>query len=393
MVFIDYVRALLSIGMILMFLIPILSIRQNDFKKQLRNRKDLLVLTGVFLCVVPSGLYSQNMDYYVERLIMYLPFLLLPIAFVFLKPLSSRQFMFIYYYFLLLVFGISVQAFINYLMHPAQINELYLHSKVMPTITLNDSDEHVSFSLMLALAISIAYYLFRHQFYAFHRAERYLISIAGLFLFVFIHVFSVRGGILVLYALILMELYRMMFIRKQVKQAIVILSSCLVAGIIAWSYVPTIRNKVQNTQADLDAMRQHKSANNLSLSSRKVSYEMAKSCIISSPWFGCGLGDLHDECESYFKLNHPEITKIIIPHNQLLYNLAAIGIPATLVWLFCLLYPLFYRKNYKNNLLNGQYILLLLACMFEAYFQTQLGVAFSLLFLLLPLNQVSNWSK
>lgn len=393
MVFIDYVRALLSIGMILIFLLSILGIKKDTAIQKLKHRKDLLFFCGAFLCMLPSGLYSSNLSYFWERITIYLPFLLLPIAFIFLKPISSRQYMFLLYFFLLLVCSVAIQAFYNYLMHPSEINELYLHSKVMPTITLNDSDEHVSFSLMLALAISISYYLFRHQFYSFHSYERYLIIFMGVFLFMFIHLFSVRGGIIVLYCMIMVEMYRMMFIRKQYRNALIVFSFCISAGIIAWMYVPTIQNKLKNTKADLDAINHHKSANNLSLSSRKVSYEMAKDFIVESPILGCGLGNMHDRCEDYFAKNHPDISKRIMPHNQYLFNMAAIGIPLTLIWIFCLFYPLFYRKNYKHSILFVQYLLVFLACMFEAYFQTQLGVAFSLLFLLLPLNQVSNWHK
>jgi hypothetical protein len=36
---------------------------------------------------------------------------------------------------------------------------------------------------------------------------------------------------------------------------------------------------------------------------------------------------------------------------------------------------------------------MLIALMFEAFFQTQLGVAYCLIFILLPLNQTATWQN
>ncbi|MCX6186349.1 MAG: hypothetical protein NTU43_05020, partial [Bacteroidetes bacterium] len=215
-----------SISMIGLALTAIFTLKKNGIKSKLLSRKDLLVLTGLFLFLIPSFFYSSNIHYLLERIQIQIPFLILPLAFIFFKPLSNRQFMLIYYFFLLGIFIISLDAFINYLNNSEAINQLYLQSRVMPTIIKH----HPTFSIMISFAVYVSYYLYKHQFYAFNKNERYAIAAMGVLLFTFLHIFSVRGGLLAMYVIILIEFYKFMFIKKQYKTGVLSLIFSITIG-------------------------------------------------------------------------------------------------------------------------------------------------------------------
>lgn len=387
--FIDSARSLASISMIGMALTAIMTLKTKGLKTKFIGRKDLLVLSGLFLFLLPSVFYSDNLDYFFERLQIQLPFLILPLAFIFFKPLSNRQFMLVYYFFLIGVFIISLDAFVNYVNNSEVINQMYLQSQVMPTIV----SHHPTFSIMITFAIYVAYYLYKHQFYAFNKNERFVIATLGILLFTFLHIFSVRSGLLAIYVLILIEFYKFIFIKKQYKTGLLSLFFSLLIGFTTFLLSPTIRNKVENTRSDISSTENGK-INNQSLGSRVASCRIAIAIADSTSWLmGSGLGDLQDLSDYMWTTKYPDVTKRIIPHNQFLFYLAATGIIGSLVFIFCLLLPLLYHSNYKHPLLSVHYIIMLIALMFEAFFQTQLGVAYSLIFILLPLNQTATWQN
>lgn len=386
---IDSARSLASISMIGLALTAIFTLKPKGVKAKLTARKDLLMLSGLFLFLLPSLFYSNNLNYFFERLQIQLPFLILPIAFVFFKPLSNRQFMLVYYFFLVGVFVISLDAFINYVNNSEAINQLYLQSQVMPTIV----SHHPTFSIMIAFAIYVAYYLYKHQFYAFNKNERYAIAVIGILLFTFLHIFSVRSGLLAIYVLILIEFYKFIFIKKQYKTGVLSLFFSLLIGFTTFLLSPTIRNKVENTRSDISNSG-NGNINNQSLGSRMASCHIALDIADSTSWLmGSGLGDLRDLSDYMWYTKYPDVTKKIIPHNQFLFYLAATGIIGLLAFVFCLLFPLLYNSNYKHPLLSIHYIIMFIALMFEAFFQTQLGVAYCLIFILLPLNQTARWQN
>ncbi len=108
------------------------------------------------------------------------------------------------------------------------------------------------------------------------------------------------------------------------------------------------------------------------------------------PFGGCGLGDIKDEMDSFFKIHFPLVETPILPHNQFLFYLAATGIFGFAVFCVTFYFPLFYKRNRQNKILLMQYVVLTLSFMTEPMLETQLGMAYSVLFILLPLSQQIN---
>jgi len=388
MTVIDHFRALPSLAMIGLVLVSVIFTKPKDILINIKSNKALLTLSLSFVIMLPSYFYSDNIMEYFDSLRIHIPYLILPFAFALLPKFSKKQFLTFYYLFMVLIFFAAAFAFAFYLHHTAEVNQLYLESKVMPTLV----QHHPTFSLMLAFATFSAYHLyFKEEFYILHQAEKYFILFAGIFLFIFTHVFSVRVGLIALYAIMIVEVLMYIIKTKKVLKGIMTIGLCLIVGVGTLFFSPTFKNKLQNTTEDYEAYSKNGSANNKSLASRMISYKNALEITENSSWLiGCGIGDIKPLNLEIFAKKYPDISKPIIPHNQFLYVLASTGLIGLGFFLYSFYFPLFYRKNYTNDLLLIQYTLLSVAFMVEAFIETQLGVAFSILFILLPLNQLSS---
>jgi O-antigen ligase len=188
------------------------------------------------------------------------------------------------------------------------------------------------------------------------------------------------------YILVLLIFYEQIILKKQYLLAISIGILCVAIAISTFLYSPTIRNKIANTQNDIENYKSGGSVNNQSLGSRVISYKNAIEITENSSWLlGCGLGDIEDLNNDLFTQKYPDVTKRIIPHNQFLFYLASIGILGLLIFTIAFYYPLF--ANFKNLNLIAHYLVISVAFLIEAFLTTQLGVAFCIIFLILFINR------
>jgi len=382
---IDVARVTVSISMIVICLLALLEWISKPKPFDFNLAKPYLYFTSVFLIVLPSGLYSDNQSYFLERAQILLPFLLMPLAFFSLPKLNSKQ----YHNFLLLYIGLTflvcLEAFIYYFFHQEIVNQLYLESKVMPTLVTH----HPTFSMMIVMAIFLCYHLYVNcpEFKSIRLKK--LILFVGFFLFIFLHVYSVRSGLIAFYLLVFWELFQYFFIKKQFKNAILGLLVIVGIGSATLWTSPTVRNKIINSTQDIEIIKSNGNAKNHSLANRLISYKNAiQIANESSILFGCGLGDIEDINNQIFISKYPDIDKKILPHNQFLFFYAAIGLIGLLMFMICFYYPLSVKFLRSNKIILTQYILLSTFFMVEAPLETQLGVGFSLLFLLLPLQKI-----
>jgi O-antigen ligase len=181
------------------------------------------------------------------------------------------------------------------------------------------------------------------------------------------------------------KIFLIIFKKRAFKQGLTAILLLVISGYAATQFSPTLRNKVLNTRQDLNIYKTNGYANSSSLSTRFISYENAIMLFNENKLIGCGLGDLEIKNNILFSLYHPEIEIPIIPHNQFLYYLAAMGILGLLAFTLSFFFPLFYRKNYRNEFLLMHYIVLFLSFQTEPMLETQLGVACSLVFIIFPL--------
>jgi O-antigen ligase len=356
-------------------------------KKGLNQDKSKIpyyLLTLCFWILLPSYFYSSNTNYWMQKIQIAIPFLLLPLAFIKIPALSRIRYLQVLAFFVGGTFLISCYAFLNYLANQSVINQMYLESKVMPTLV----SHHPTFSIMIAFAIYLSYFFYQEQSTILFKKEKIVWFSMGTFLFIFIHVFSVRSGLLSLYILLFIEILKLIFQKKQLKLALYIGIALLAVGAGTMYLSPTVSNKIKNTSQDLKAMNQGESANNQSLSSRIISYQNAIEINKeSSVLWGCGLGDVEDENNKIFAKKYPDVSKAIIPHNQFLYYFAAIGAIGLSLFLIGFYGPFLLNKAFTKPILFTHLILSSLYFLVESPLVTQIGVAYVLTFLLLGLQQ------
>ena len=375
-------KAWLSVAMISLLIASFLQEPLKQHWKHFLSNRSFLWLT-VSVLILPLYFFnSTDVAYYAERLQIRAPFLALPFAFAGIVSLSERTYHKLLTLFVFVAFLVTCGTFLNYLLNQELINESYLRAKVMPSI-LN----HVRLSIMLAMAAYLSYYLFKSNFIWKFKEEKWIFFGISVSLFLFVHFYSVRSGLIALYAAIIVEMIYYIHATRKYKMVSLLLILLVVLLVGAIRFIPTLNNKWTNTLADLRVYQTHAYPNFNSLTTRFISYDAAMAIFKESPWIGCGLGDIKQQSDTYFREHYPMIDTPILPHNQFLFCLASMGIVGIVVFCFSFFAPLLVKQNWSNKILIVHYVILFLSFQTEPMLETQLGVAYSLLFILLPLTQ------
>lgn len=349
----------------------------------------------VYLIHLTSGflISEANWGEYKRDIVLQLPFLILPFGFWLLPALPAATLRTLW----LSLVGTTVVAALlstaNYILHFEQINELYLHSKVMPT-----EPDHIRFSLIITLAIAAAGALLAHR--SVTGLGKKLVVGAMLFLALYLHILAVRSGLLTFYFLGGVGCLWLIARRRQYYQALQLAVGLLLLPAFSYVCFPTFRNKSVNTREDVGRVEHTASANNYSLVGRVYSYKVALKVIEDNLWFGVGKADINAEMAVHYRRDYPTIQPeaYIQPHNQYLYSTVAFGVVGLLLFVVGFYYPGLSMWPRHAPLLLAQYIIITLSFLVEYTLETQIGLAFALFFLLLalegckaPLNTDTGW--
>ncbi|GAB3852792.1 hypothetical protein GCM10028822_20900 [Hymenobacter terrigena] len=337
----------------------------------------------VFVLHLLAGFHTQadNMDEYRFDLGMQLPFLILPLSFWLLPPLPSRYLRWLWGIFIAMTVLAAFGATINYLLHAREINESYMHSKVMPT-----EPDHIRFSIIITMAIAAAVLLLAHR--AIPLAWRSWVKAAIIGLALFLHLLAVRSGEMTFYALGAMAVFWLGFSRKEWKKAGLLAAVLVLLPVVSYLAFPTFRNRVYNTQEDVSKVQESSEGKNFSISARVYSYQAALAVWRDNKLVGVGKPNLEGEIAKRYAKLHPQLTPefYILPHNQYLYNLAAYGTIGLLVFCLSLFYPAWWARCKPAPLLLAQYVSIAMSFLVEYTLETQIGLAFVVFFLLLALQ-------
>jgi O-antigen ligase len=370
-------RAVLSVSFILLVIVLLYdSYKNRKLLPENQSRAILWCSLGFIALYATQFLYSDNTTYLWERITIKLPLIILPLAALYSKPLNRNQFLVIAAFYVALMSLVSAVMLVRYFINKEAYDLLYAQSSVMP-----GPISHIRLSIMVAFSAYVAYYMV----YKLNVTTYRLLWYAGLILLIiFTHVYSVRSGLFAFYTLVAFEAGVRLF---KSKYKIKVISAMLVfaaAGILALVFTPTIRNKLAITIEELKQFNDGRNLNHNSIGKRLASYQIAWEMVKERPLTGCGIGDYHDLNTLAFREKHPEVEVPIIAHNQFLYYLAAAGILGMLFFLWFFFYPLL-QVRVMPILFIAQLLVLFVSFQTEPMLETQLGVAYSVLFWLLPL--------
>jgi len=329
----------------------------------------LLALTLVFLLVLPGAIGLEDTDYWLSRLRIKVPLLVVPVSFLLLPPLSRRQWWGLHAALLVLLFGVSLQITITYLQDFAAINELVKQGQSIPT-----PGNHIRLSLLLAYGVVSGVLFFLRLSAKESAPGRWLVGVATVGLFVFLHILSVRSGLAVLYGALLVLLAYEVLARGRWKVAILGLLLLVSVPVLAYNLVPSFYNKISYVKYELWMQRQGQAHDQLSDAGRLLSWQIGYDIWRQHPWLGVGPGNLKQEVMAVYAEDYPEVTRKRMPHNQFLSVAAGSGVVGLLVFLFALGYPLLTAGRWRDPHLGAFYVIILASCLVENTLENAEGV-------------------
>lgn len=382
----NFFRALPSAALITLLLF---SVFRKDIFHELPNffhyKNVFFILSLTFFLNIPSFFTTEiiNIEDYWRGLERRTPFLGIGLALFFAPKLSPKIYLSFIYTFLVCTFLSALGSTIYYLLHFKEVSLLLENGKNLPVIV-----NHVRYSLFVCFGVFCGLYLYKENYSLFGKTwEKYTFIIMSLFLVIFAHISGVRSGLLSLYILISLSILYFIFKRKKyLLGGGILIISCLIP-IITFLFVPSVKTKINITIEDLNSMNKEKDANRYSLHNRIISYKVGLKIWEEDVLFGVGSGNLHRKVLKTYIHHYDSIypEKRILPHNQYIYIGASLGIVGLAIFLFSFYYPLLMNENYKNTLLMIHYIIISISFLAESTIETQLGTAYTLTFIFLPL--------
>lgn len=317
-----------------------------------------------------SYFWSTDIPYWTERVQVKFPFILFPLAFCFLRPISNRQLQILSFGLMALAAGGCLYTLSFFFADPEKSISGYFYSQVLPTPAYKD---HIRFSIFIAWIVIWSCFAFRKMD---NSRQKAITAAAIIFFVLFLHLLAVRSGLLVLYTFLLLYIVYL-FLRGKTHTASLILLSGIVSVSVAYSYIPSFRSKIQYAVYSLNEYKQGNHSADFSDIGRLISYDLALRIIKEHPLLGVGAGDIREEMKQKYEIYSPATRpeQRIVPHNQLMEVTLAGGIVTLGAFLCWLLYPL--RRLKKNR--NSFYILatwfaLFVAMMVEPMLEVQFGV-------------------
>ncbi|MEO1257952.1 MAG: O-antigen ligase family protein [Bacteroidota bacterium] len=356
---------------------------KDNFKKYW-NYKAWLAVSVPFLIVLISALWSSDFNYTLERLRIKLPFLILPFAFASMPALRKKEILTILYFLLVMMSIISIYVLINFLVNFDEIMGLLGQGGHLPT-----PSNHIRFSLTLALTIIGGLALRAENYYLRQPFEKYLIGALTIFLFVFIHILSVRSGILALYLGLFVLAGYYVFIKKKYVLGLMGIVAIILIPVVAYQTVPSFKLKIDYAVWDYKQFQQGiggQYPDSERLVSMMTGLELGK----EHPLTGVGAGDLKQEIKNIYENKFAGKYNFRMPHNQLISIFAGTGMLGLIIFVSAFFFPLFYKNNFRQPLFLALHAVIFMSFFMENTIENNFGISMYLFFLLVGLNYLQH---
>lgn len=357
-------HAFISIGVIGLF---VLGVHQCITHKTLRRNWVILLPAIYFFVTLFSGINSEDKHQWLSWVRLTLPFVAVPVAFYALKPLSKTLFEKFLVIFICIMSVSLLGVLLWYWLHFEEISARLLQGTPIPT-----PHSHVRFSLLVVTALFCSLWLRKKSNYWW---------LVVLYLFVGVHILSVRSALLSLYIGILYFAFRITF-RKEKILGLVIVVNMFVLLIVAYTHIPSLQNRLNFMQYDFEQWQ----AGNIEGNSdgmRLASIQAGWDIWQENFWTGVGIGDMHQSSIQAVKASYPSVSEekhLKMPHNQFLWTACATGVFGLAALLFSIFYPIWYFRHKMDWLFIIMQLLFLSAFMVEYMLETQVGGTFYILF-------------
>ncbi len=368
-----YSRALVSLFNVTIFGLGLMALtKRSDIRQAIWNRHTIPFLL-VFCVYLISFFLSDDKMMALLRLKTNNYFILIPVGISLLQPFSKRFITHLIFAFISITCLSCLLVAINYGMHFEEYSEIYKTGKTIPTPIL-----HIRYSyfMSLALLLGLVLYLDRSRLMAWMKK---LLPFMLIFLFIFLHVLAVRSGLLAFYAglFVFALISGRHYLRP--RYMIGIGMSLILILLLAIRFIPSLKNKWQYTQHDIDMFFNDTGSYLYSDNLRLISIKHGLDLVESNPMIGVGIGDIEKEMQTLYKYYNPEIPPELqaLPINQIIFALTAFGLVGGILYFIFLFYPLAYPNQWNDPKLLMIYGATFGSFMGDASIELQLGkVAF-----------------
>ncbi len=374
-------RFAISLGMITMLIAGLWGGNLKDKWKNFISNKYYLSVTAIFFIFLVSGLWSDNVDYFLYRMRIRLPFLFLPFAVCSIRGIDRETMHKVFYIFI----GVSISGVLwslsKFLLDVNQYVDSYSKGQILPTPI-----QHIRFSIMMSLSVGMSMYLLLSKV---KFRQKYFLLGTIIFLSIYIHILAVRSGLLTLYILYAYTLFYFL-ITKVNKKIVLGLLFIFIAGIFfAVNYIPTVKKKIGYTLYSIELFQKNENIRELSdsrrLGSIAAGIHLGKENLLT----GIGYGDLMDETNNYLKGKYPELIDLeLLPHNQYVLAFTVIGIFGLILFTLFTIIPLGFHQGYKDFFFTSSQLMMWSSFMVEHTIESQIGTALYLVIIMIAMKNM-----
>ncbi len=335
------------------------------------------VITVHFFIVLLGGYYSDDTEFWLSRLRLKTPFLLLPMAFFLLPRIAQRTYHLLFYQLLLVMTLSAIPVLVHLVINLGEFKMLLLQGQHLPL-----PGNHIRYSLLISMACVAGVRLWQLGFICKYRWEPMVQLGCSILLFCFSHLVAVRSGLVTLYlSLLVLVILHFMEYRGRIS-LLIALAILLIAPIASYLTLPSIKHKIAYTLEDLDNV-QHGVWNAYSDAERLISIKGGLELARRNPLLGVGSGDLRREMRQYFLTEH-NAGHYLLPHNQYISLLAGAGIVGLLLFLIAVGWPVYRCRDDAFLLLFS--VIVLTSMLVENTLESSMGIALYIFYLCAGLN-------
>lgn len=374
-------RAGLMVSIIFLFALAVINIDFKQNIKRLWNDKGMLAIGGILGLYFLGIFHSADQQYFFKRTGQKVPMLMLAFSFAAMYFFKRKHYQQMLYIFIgmctILSLGVLVAFGINYNTY-IQLEET---GRYIPT-PMN----HIRFSLAIAFASSAAFYFFLQK----HTQAiiKYGLLGVSIYLFAFLHFFSVRSGLLAIYLAAIGWVVYYLIQSKKIMLTTVMLLSLVALPLVAYQTIKPLKVRIDFMIFDIKSFKNNPDLFNYSDGKRIGSLVAACSAYQQNWLIGYGFGDIFEGMDKGYDKVLPHVlpNSRVIPHNQFLVVAVGLGTVGLLLFLYLLYVTLAFNKRYRHPLVWSFAIIMFSSFLTEPTLEAQLGIALYCIIGLLSLS-------
>jgi len=381
-------KALLSITLGFLAIIASMDIQVNPFRlrwlltpseitKTIRSKPFIWVFALYCLLYIVSIVYAGNLSEWWKLTHPKLAFLLIPMSFALLRPFTRKEYMLIVLCMIITAVWSTIWVQVAYYSNYDLFNKSLGYGASLPT-----PGSHIRFSIVIAISMILCLGFAIEKWKVRYNWERWAYGLTAMYLFYFLHILSVRSGLVLAYAGIIILT---IFYLRQLKlwKQLVLITVALAAPIVAYKTLPGFQLKVNYTLYDFGKFKEGQ-GDDYSDAQRWESWHAGLVIGNRHPFFGTGTGRFRSELETFYKTELKPYTWR--PQNQWINVFTIFGLFGLIVFSFIIIYPMTFSFFWKTPMLPTLYIMQLVSMMVEHSLDSEVG---TLLFLMLTLLGLS----